>query len=311
MEEPALFRYLQALADPVRCRVLRIAARQELTVTELASVLQLPQSTLSRHLKTLLDAGLLQSRREGTSRLYRPSGESEDVSALWAVVADQLNRAEPAETGADDRRLENVLQARRSHSRDFFSTAAGEWDRLRGQLYGSSFHLSALPALLDRRLVVADLGCGAGAVTESLAPYVQQVYAVDGSSEMLQAARQRLASFTNVETMQGELEAVPLPDQAVDAALLVLVLHYLPDPGTVIREAARLLKPDGKLLIIDMVLHRDSEMQQQMGHQWPGFEERELRRWMERAGLRPAGHWLLPVDAEARGPRLFAAVAGR
>lgn len=273
-------------------------------------MLQLPQSTVSRHLKSLTSAGLLQSRRDGTSRFYALS-RSMEGSALWKTVSQNLPAAQPHETAADERRLEAVLAERRARSRDFFSSAATEWDRLREQLYGRSFQLRALLALLDPSLTVADLGCGTGAVSDCLAPFVRQVYAIDGSLEMLQAARSRLSGQSNVHTMQGELEALPLEDASVDAALLVLVLQYLPEPAGVLREAFRILRPGGKLLIVDLIPHERKNLQLQMKHAWAGFEERTVRRWLDEAGLIPGAHHLLPPDPESQGPQLFAATAQR
>ena len=184
--------HMAALADPIRVRMLLPLERHELTVSELCAVLQLPQSTVSRHLKTLADDGWVVSRRDGTSRFYGMALDGLDPGArqLWPVIREQLG-GNPG-TDQDERRLQSVLRRRRAKSEAFFSSASGQWDRLRVELFGEQVHLTALLSLLDDGLVVGDPGCGTGQMSESLAPHVARVVAVDGSADMLQAARTRL-----------------------------------------------------------------------------------------------------------------------
>jgi SAM-dependent methyltransferase len=309
MTQPAILKHMATMADVTRCRVLRLLARQELTVSELCAVLQLPQSTVSRHLKALLDDHWISSRRDGTSRLYSmsPADLAPDAGSLWGLIQSQL-AATPAAL-QDHLRLEGVLAARRSKSREFFSSAAGEWDRLREELFGGTFHLSALLGLLDESWVVGDLGCGTGVVTAAVAPWVRQVIAVDDSNEMLRTARGRLEGLTNVDLRCGELEALPLEAGSLDAALLFMVLHYLPDISRVLSEVARVLKPGGKVLLVDMLPHDREEYQQQMGHVWLGFSEAQIRKHLSGAGLENGRFQPLPTDPEAKGPALFAATA--
>ncbi len=306
MTQPAILKHMVTVADPTRCRMLRILAQHELTVSELCAVIQLPQSTVSRHLKTLLDDAWVTSRRDGTSRFYSMAGEelADDARGLWNLVAAQL-----PETDQDDQRLAEVLASRRSKSREFFSSTAAQWDHLRDELYGRTFHCQALLGLLDECWTVGDLGCGSGRVTQLLTPFVRQVVAVDGSSEMLETASERLAGAENVSLRQGELEALPVRDGELDAALAILVLHYVPDPARVLAEAARALKPGGRLLIVDMLPHERDEYQQQMGHVWLGFSEGQISRYLTQAGLGSTRLLPLPPDPDARGPQLFAATA--
>jgi ArsR family transcriptional regulator len=291
--------------------VLRLLARQELTVSELCSVLQLPQSTVSRHLKALLDDDWITSRRDGTSRFYgmTPADLTPEARSLWALIQEQLSEGVIA--AQDDARVEGVLAGRRSKAREFFSSTAGQWDHLRDELFGRTFHLQALMGLLGEEWTVADLGCGTGLVTATIAPFVGRVVAVDGSNEMLETARQRLQGTDNVDVRQGELESLPIVDGTLDAALLVLVLHYLPDVARALGEAARVLKPGGKLLIIDMLPHEHEEYQQQMGHVWLGFSGPQIQRFLSNAGLVSGRIQPLSPDPEARGPALFAATARR
>jgi ArsR family transcriptional regulator len=297
------------LAEVTRCRLLQLLEHHELTVGELCGALQLPQSTASRHLKVLSDGGWVQARREGTSHLYRMSNGSlpDPAHRLWDLVREQLDTSAAAEQ--DRRRLEEVLRARRTRSRDFFSTGATGWDRLRDELFGSRFDHLALLALLEPGWSVGDLGCGTGRISESLAPWVRSIEAVDGSAAMLTAARARLERFDNVRVRQGDLEALPLGDHKLDAATLFLALHHLPEPAQVLAEAHRVLRPGGRLLVVDMLPHDREEYRQDMGHVWLGFSEEQLTRLLRRAGFGAPRFAPLPVDPEARGPNLFASCA--
>jgi ArsR family transcriptional regulator len=301
--------HMGVLADPLRCRMLLVLERHELTVSELCTVLQLPQSTVSRHLKTLSDALWVTSRRDGTSRYYSMSLSDLDAGGqrLWPILREQVSSTSAADQ--DERRLKTVLARRRSKSEEFFSSASGQWDHLRAEMFGQSFHLQALLGLLDSTLVVADLGCGTGQLSEILAPYVARVIAVDGSPDMLDEARRRLRNAGNVELRRGSLEALPIGDGKVDAALMGLVLHHVPDPAQALVEAARVLKPGGRALVIDMLPHDRVEYQQQMGHVWLGFPEAQMRKMLKAAGLANVTVRALPIDADAKGPALFAAVA--
>jgi ArsR family transcriptional regulator len=305
--QTAIFDDLTALADATRSRMLVLLERHELTVSELCAVLQLPQSTVSRHLKTLSDASWVASRREGTSRFYSLAldGRSVATRRLWSLLREQVSATPGADQ--DARRLKGILARRQSQSEAFFESAAGQWDKLREEMFGAASHLQALPALLDDRWAVGDLGCGTGQVAAALAPFVARVVAVDRSREMLQAARRRLRDARNVEVRRGELEALPISDAELDAATLLLVLHHLPDPAIALAEAARVLRPGGRLVIIDMLPHDREEYRQQMGHVWLGFGEDHMRKLLELAGFERIGIVPLPPRPGTKGPALFTA----
>jgi len=300
---------LSIVADAFRARTLEVLSRQELTVSELCDVLQLPQSTVSRHLKLLGDGGWVLSRREGTSRYYSLSADELDAARrnLWSIIHGEVSQT--AEAAQDDARLRSVLAARRTKSERFFSSAAGQWDRVRADLFGRDNHLRALLGLLDPAWVVGDLGCGTGQVSESVAPFVGRVVAVDSSAEMLQAARARLAACANVDLRAGTLERLPLAGGELDAALAVLVLHHTADPGQVLSEAARAVRPGGRLLVADMLPHDHDEYRQAMGHVWLGFSERQIERWCSAAGFGGLRWHALPVEPGVKGPGLFVAIA--
>jgi ArsR family transcriptional regulator len=301
---------MTALADSTRSRILLLLERHELTVNEIKSVLQLPQSTVSRHLKVLSDHDWVVSRPEGTSRRYRAAERLDAPSRkLWHVVREQVI---PTPAAAQDaRRVQTVLAHRRSKSQKFFSSSAGQWDRLRTELFGKRADLLGLLGLLDENWTVGDLGCGTGQLTESLAPFVARVIAVDDSAAMLAAARRRVASMQNVEVKNGRLESLPIEDGSLDAALLFLVLHYVPEPEAAIVEARRALKPGGRLLIVDMMPHDREDLLHEMGHVWRGFSEEQIGSFFESAGFAGARYHPLQPDEAAKGPGLFAAVARR
>jgi ArsR family transcriptional regulator len=307
---PALLDALGALSDATRCRMLLVLERNELTVGELGDVLQLPQSTVSRHLKVLADTGWVGSRRDGTSRFYSsllaPGSELETV---WALARGQV--ADRPGAAQDQRRLKPVLARRAARSQTFFASSASQWDRLREELFGEHFYAHGLLALADDRWTIGDLGCGTGIASSALAPFVAKVIAVDASDEMLAAARRRLDGAANVELRAGVLEALPIADGVLDAATLMLVLHHVPDPAAALAEAARALAPGGRLLIVDMLPHEREEYKQQMGHVWLGFSAEQMTRLLEGAGFEGVRMHALPSDAAVRGPSLFVATGRR
>ncbi|MBV9879308.1 MAG: metalloregulator ArsR/SmtB family transcription factor [Gemmatirosa sp.] len=310
MAAPPVLDHLAALADPTRGRLLLALDRHELAVTELASALQLPQSTVSRHLKTLSDAGWVTARNDGASRRYRMAGGLDGSARnLWAVVREPL-AAQPS-AAVDAGRLRAVLEERRSATRAFFSSTAGRWDRVRADLFGARVDQAAFLALLDPELVVGDLGCGTGAVADALAPYVRRVVAVDDSAAMLAEATRRLDGRANVELREGALEALPVGDGELDAALVVLALHYAPEPDRVLREAVRAVKPGGRVVVVDMLPHDREAYRAEMGHVWLGFESAQIERWLVDAGAETPRVVPLPHDPAVKGPPLFAASARR
>jgi ArsR family transcriptional regulator len=306
----SLFGRMSALADLTRSRTLLVAERHELSVAELCAVLQLPQSTVSRHLKTLVDEGWLVGRADGTARFYRMPNASElpaEARKLWRVVREQVAAA--PEAAHDAQRAQSVLARRRSRSQQFFSAAAGDWDRLRATLFGEGLHWGALLALLDPEWSVGDFGCGTGQVSAALAPYVKRVLAVDESTAMLAAARRRLDGAANVELLSGALDALPADDGSLDAAVLFLVLHHVADPAPALVEVARTLRPGGRLLVVDMVPHAREDLRREMGHEWSGFSAEQLGSWTGDAGFGALRYHALPPDPAAKGPPLFAATA--
>lgn len=300
---------LEALSEPVRLRLIRILDVQELSVGEIAKVLMLPQSTVSRHLKTLSEAGLLVKRAAGTAAFFRVVMDDMDgqLRAIWVAIRAQLGGTEFEE---DSRRIAAVLAERRLDSQAFFGRVAGEWDELRNRLFGTGFTARSLLALLSPKWTVADLGCGTGNVTELLAPYVERIIAVDQVQPMLDAARLRLNTAKNVQFENGSLDKLPIKDASVDAAACVLVLHHIPEPERALREMRRILRSDrggGVLLLVDMVAHNREDYRHSMGHTHLGFSNQAVTALLRDAGFKETRIVEMDPDPEGKGPALFAA----
>ena len=309
MKRLPLFDRLSALADPIRSRLLLLLERHELTVSELRSVLQLPQSTVSRHLKVLTDAGWISAREDGTSNRYRLDAKSLDAGTrkLWTSVREEAEGMPAA--ARDVQRVKGVLAERHTRSQQFFASSAAQWDKVRAELFGSRTELFAMVGMFDADCVVGDLGCGTGQLSEVMAPFVRQVIAVDESSAMLKAARARLATVKNVDLRAGSIEALPIEDGRLDVAVLSLVLHYVAEPAAVLTGIRRALDPRrGKLLLVDMLPHDRAEYRQTMGHVWLGFDTEQVVQWGHEAGFRSVRAHALPAASQVKGPSLFAAV---
>ena len=298
---------LAQLGDLARVRLLLLVERTELGVGELATASQLPQSTVSRHLKALHEHGWIVKRSEGTASLYRLPVDAldPDLRRLWETTRDRL--ASSPVFLDDASRLKEVLAGRRSDSQAFFGRIGGEWHEVRHELFGTGFGVDAMLGLLDPEWVVADLGCGTGDAAERLAPVVSEVVAVDRERAMLEASRKRLAEFDNIRFVEGDLLDLDLKSESVDAAVMMLVLHHLREPSAAVAEAARILRPGGVLLVVDMVAHDRDTYQLTMGHEHLGFEESAIHGLGESGGFgRVSWRRLRPMPG-GKGPGLFAA----
>ena len=276
---------MKALSDSVRLRIVRAVSQAELSVAELVSVLGVPQSTTSRHLKPLRDTGLVETRRNGTSIYYR-RGPAFSDAVLARFVDEQLQRIQCA---TEDRAsVRRVLDLRKQKSRDFFDRIAGSYSSLTEPGGGWPALAGALAAGFACR-EVADLGAGEGVLTLMLARYAARVTAVDTSPQMLRhlATRAEDAGVANrVRVAEGDLEALPLPDGCMDAAFLSQALHHAARPGQAVSEAARILKPGGLLILLDLAKHDQEWVREQWADQWLGFDEEEVSGWFRDAGLK-------------------------
>ena len=302
--DPLLAR-IAALGDPIRLRLLALLERAELGVGELAEVLQLPQSSVSRHLKQLAEAGWVISRSERTANLYRMPIDELDASAaqLWALSRGEIASWPVLEH--DSLRLSRRLAGRRS----VFADVADEWDDLRTELYGTLFTDLALRALLPRDLVVADLACGSGAASAALAPHVARVIGVDSQPEMLEAARRR--SSPNVELRHGDLVSLPIADGECGAAICLLALTLIADPAAALAEMARIVQPAGRVVIVDLLHHGRDDFRRRMGAVRAGFARAELAQLLAEAGFEHVRCEPVPPEPQAKGPALLIATAER
>jgi SAM-dependent methyltransferase len=279
----ALFRLL---SDEARLRLLRLLAVHDrrLNVTELTAILGLAQSGVSRHLGLLKDAGLVLEERAGGFTYYKVSPQLQNgrFPGLWPHLDAQFSAAaaDPA-VQADEARLQEVLRLRKEN----FETHGTEQHQM---VPGRSWAAwSRALGLLLPPLTVADLGCGEGYLTLETARWAKRVIAIDRSNQVLARARS-LASrrgVNNVVWKRGEIERLPLDDAAVDVALLSQALHHAADPSLAVREAARVLKPGGRLLVLDLREHDQGWVRDELGDRWPGFADQELKRMLKGAGL--------------------------
>ncbi len=296
---------MQTLADATRVRLLRLLESDELSVSELCSVVQLPQSTVSRHLKVLSADGWISNRRDGTNQLYSfaiaeyPQSKQE----LWQWVR---NEADTPTTALDQERLAQVL-AKRSRGEAFFQSAAQQWENLRTDLFGKQLDAYVLAASLSPSACVGEFGCGSAPISQIVAPHVREVIAVDNSDAMISAAEQKIKQHDNIRLLKEPLEETSISDQALDVAWMVVVLPYLSDPQAVLAEASRTLKVDAALVIVDLLPHERTGYQQEMGHVRLGVDRTELEQWIAPINLNLVSYQTLPPDPEAKGPALFAA----
>jgi ArsR family transcriptional regulator len=270
----ALLASLRAAAEPTRLRLLALAARGAFCVMDFTEILGQSQPRLSRHLKLLCDCGLLDRVREGANVWFRlPSGTH---GALARDLIDRLP-ADDAILEADRRQAARVLAERARIASESFRRQGADWDEMRALDLPAREVEAALLSLVtpDHGGSLLDIGTGTGRVLELLAPRVEQALGIDASKSMLALARARLAGpdFAHCAVRLGDMYRLPLPDRSYDIVVLQMVLHHAEDPGMVLAEAARVLRPAGRLLLIDLATHQRHELTERFAHRWPGFTD--------------------------------------
>jgi ArsR family transcriptional regulator len=280
---------LKLLADPTRQRILALLEREELSVGELSRALEASQSRVSNHLRVLREAGLLAERHAGTSTFLRLAAQQNGRAALgrlWDALRQEL--VDLPEHAADRVRLERVVNERRLREGDFFDRVAGTWDKRAGDFETGLAVQRAAVQLLPRDYVVADLGCGTGAMAAALLGACSRVICVDRSGGMLAEAEKGLrgaAAGTRLEFRQGELDALPITDGEVDAVVCGMVLHHLPDLDDAVAEMRRVLKPGGSAVILELAPHRETWMRAALGDRHLGLDSGDVLAALERAGF--------------------------
>ncbi|MDX5367690.1 MAG: metalloregulator ArsR/SmtB family transcription factor [Alphaproteobacteria bacterium] len=289
---------LRAAGEPTRLRLLALLARGELTVTELTQILRQSQPRVSRHLKLLCEAGLLERFREGSWVFYRLAGTGQ-VGELAEVLSGLIPQ-EDIVIARDLERLEAVRAARAVKAAAYFRANSGEWNRIRS-LYVPEDKVEEAMVELGAREglgLVADLGTGTGRMLELFGPMARTGLGIDLSPEMLALARAQLdrPELQHCSVRQGDLYDLPLQDESADLVTLHMVLHYLDDPAASIAEAARVLKPGGRLLIADFAPHELDYLRESHAHRRLGFAENEVTGWLAEAGLKAGATRTLPPE---------------
>jgi ArsR family transcriptional regulator len=294
-----LLTQLRAAAEPTRLRLLALCARQPLCVTDLCSVLGQSQPRLSRHLKLLTDAGLLERIPEGSNAYFQMPAGAELARLILARLPEDDPRL------AADRRVAARLAAERAReASDAFRRHGMDWDEMRALgLPAGAVEQALLSALPDRVGALLDIGAGTGRLLELVAPRAERVLGVDMSRDMRALARARLAErglADRAAVRQADMYRLPFADSSFDAVTLQMVLHYAEDPAAALAESARVLKPGGLLLVADLAPHGEASLLDKHAHRWPGFDDAQLAGWLGAAGCTLSPSTTLPGPLAVR-----------
>jgi ubiquinone/menaquinone biosynthesis C-methylase UbiE/DNA-binding HxlR family transcriptional regulator len=305
---PSIVKILRVVADPNRLRILLLLRAEELSVAELQEILVMGQSTLSTHLSQLKQAGLVEDRRTGKNNLYRLS-----PATAWGGVLDEVlsrARSEIPEVSSDQAEMRRVLKKRQDKMRAFFDSVAGRLGR--DYVPGKSWKSLAEALLrLMPPLVVADLGAGEGSSALLLSQRAVRVIAVDSSAKMIDVGREqaRRNGVANIEFRLGDMEEIPIAAGEVELAFFSQSLHHALHPARALEEAARILAPGGRIVILDLVRHRFEEARELYADEWLGFTESELEQMLSAAGFTAIQTSVVDKDPDAPQFQTLLAVA--
>ena len=299
---------LRALSDQTRLRIVALLEKDELSVNELQEITRLGQSRISTHLGLLADCALVKSRRDGKRTFYKLNPQADSVASEFIQLAIR-GAKELAEHAGDQINLKRVLARRSEQAEVFFNQVAGRFDRV----YGPGRSWQAFGHLLLRILppiTVADLGAGEGLLSELLARRCKKVIAVDNSEKIVEfgAAKAKKNGLKNLEFRLGNLQNPPIDAGSVDLVILSQALHHAEDPATALASAAKLLKPGGQILLLDLLKHNFEKAHELYGDHWLGFAESDLHHWLEAAGFKKIE--ISIVAAEEQPPHFQTILAG-
>jgi ubiquinone/menaquinone biosynthesis C-methylase UbiE len=299
----ALNTALKAAGEETRLRVLALLAEAELTVSDLTDILRQSQPRISRHLKLLVEAGLVERFREGTWAFFRLAEHGAGADVGQALI----ERLDPGDQTVkrDHERLASVRQARATAAQAYFRAHAAEWDRIRKLHVADAAVEDAIRAALSDKPFrsLLDLGTGTGRMLEMFGPDIERGLGLDLSLDMLLLARDRLerAGLRNCSVRQGDIYDLPLANDSFDVVILHQVLHFLDDGARAIREAARVLRPGGRLLVVDFAPHEQEFLREQFAHRRLGFASETVTQWITASGLDPVMHKSLAPEPGSEG----------
>ncbi len=294
---------LKATGEETRLRVLVLLAQADLTVSELTEILRQSQPRISRHLKLLVEAGLVERFREGSWAFFRRAESGAAAGVVRRLVAE-LDPEDPI-AARDHERLAGVRAARVKAAQDYFRRHAADWDRIRRlHVADDAVEAEIRKLLLDRPFrSLLDLGTGTGRILELFSPEIERGLGIDLNHDMLAFARSRLdhAGIRNCSVRQGDIFDLSVPRDSFDVVIVHQVLHFLDDGGRAIREAARVLRPQGRLLVVDFALHEFDFLRGEYAHRRLGFAADTVAQWMEQAGLDGVVHESLAPEPGSDG----------
>lgn len=289
-----VLQYFKALADDTRLRLFSVLSRYELNVNELIAILDMGQSRVSRHLKILASAGLITWRRDGLWVFYSASQEADSRRFIDSVLPFIVSGVVAQ---ADFKAASSVIEERLRATRHFFNTIAEDWDRLAKEVLGNFDLPQAITEHVPAGVVAADLGCGTGEVLQRMLEKAREIIGVDGSARMLELAKRRFTGESSRVSLRiGDLEHLPLRDAEVDFVSVNMVLHHLSEPEAALKEARRVLRPHGRLMLADFDQHTNESMRVNYGDRWLGFSREALCAALEKAGFVPQSFQRVAVE---------------